>query len=409
MYQQYAPPRAWGYSDYYPYYSGPHSNGRGMHRRPGKPGKGVRFCPACGLAHNDTRLTMCRDPGCAAQLTAVVPPPGGNETTQQQGHGQQQAKNAGHQQQQQARNAGHKGTIKPPPPSQMPAGGGLTVGEVAAIKAIETQQLRKQELDDQGCWPPASSKDGEVKTLTAEQMASIAKLKSNIAALQSQPEEMQDQEMLAMLNNRLTKLVGKQPTPVGEQRASAKLTHFLGKLRSTYAADKEACIKETKDAHAALEAAQARVIKAAEWEDSIDKDFAKREERIQSILAQVTTDTQTAKVPTVHLPDAKIHYTLPVDVLGATLSGVVQDLTGEYNLEADGMELKIMNALCSRIMTQELQTTTTASASMDLDLLGDTGQDTPCRRTTMAADSGDAWATPIPNAAEEEADCCYPW
>ena len=344
-------------------YFGPQSYGKHMHRRPnpsarlGRAGQPCRFCPACGTAHNDSRLTTCRNKDCGAPLTPPTPPapPTGGKGNEQQRIAVQPPRASGAN--------GQKAptppvrTIKPLHPNQMPVGGGLNQGELNSLIAIEMQQKRRQELDEQGCWPPTSTTDGEPTALSAEDALAIAKHKNSIAALQSLPEEMQDADLIADLEAKLSKLSGKQPTTIGEQRAAGKLTHLLGKLRTTYAADKEACQRESKAAAAALEAAQLRVAKAAEWESTLDSQFRKREARVQATLDNCTCDPPpTIAVPTVHLPDATIQYSLPPDVLASTLAGVVREVTSENQLATDSLELKIMKCSAPRLSPGRFKT-----------------------------------------------------
>ena len=342
------------------YYYGPSSYGRYMHRRPPPPntkaGKPSRFCPACGLIHNDQRLVCCRNPACGAALTPPAPgPPGqfGKNGGRPPAAGQGQPKppttngNAKNAANRNNGNGNSGNTIKPLPPSQKPVGGGLLRGELDSLLAIEARQRRQQELDDQGIWPAAQARDGEKPALSPEEAALIAKYKKNLAMLQGLPVEEQDTDSINLLESKLRKLVGKQPTPLGEQREAAKVTHYLGKLRTAYAHDKEACHAESKAAQTALEEAQQRVAKAAEWEASIDKAFHAREVRIQSILTNCSGDAP----PTVHLPTAPMSLALPVEILSPLLSAQVQQGRDELGLGVETKELKAIEAFAARLVS----------------------------------------------------------
>ena len=420
MYHQGAP---WGgMYNMHDYYYGPHSFGKHKHRRPdanvNKAGKTCRFCPACGLIHNDNRLTTCRNAACGTTLTPPTQPTtgekggaNGNGNGNGRGNTQQPPKNNG---QRLPPPPTHDGVIKPMHPNQRPVGGGLTQGELNTLIAVEMQQQRRQELDEQGCWPPAPAKEGVPTALSAEDALAVARYKSSITALQSVPVETQDVDLIAALETKLAKLAGKQASPIGEQRAAGKLTHILGKLRTTYAADKEACQREAKAAQAALEAAQLRVSKAEEWEQAIDAEFHKRQARVQAALDNCDTP-HTTTVPTVHLPDATIQYALPPDVLAAALSGAIQSITGEHQLAHDSLELKALNLLSSKILSKEIQNNMSAAAPAQvnyavgdasaLDLLGDVPMGPP--HTSMAGSLADAWQSPVPTSASdgEEAVC----
>ena len=371
-----------------------------MHRRPpnGKQNKSIRFCSACGLAHNDMRLTQCRNPSCGADLAPVVPPPPG-------GRGNGNTNNAGNNKNQQQQQQGSRNT-RNLQSSQVPVGGGLNKGELDSLLSIERQQKRQQELDDQGCWPAPAGKDGAV--FSDEDTMAIAKLKANIACLKGLPEDLQDQGSIASLEKKLAHIVGKAPTPVGEQRNAAKVTHLLGKVRSRYALDKEACQKEAKAAQAALEAAQARVAKAAESEASCDIDFSRRQARIQAILDQCSDalpmPTTTMGAPTVHLPDAPIKHTLPVGVLSSKLAAEKDRMQAEYSLDGEAVETKAIEAFCARLLDAELSTQQPTAANYavnnasPMDLLGD---EATTNHTAMNDNLADAWVTPVPCSGEE--------
>ena len=402
------------------YYYGPQSFGKGKHRRPNnsqtntnRSGHPCRFCPACGLVHSDNRLTTCRDPACGTQLTPPTTSPpsgskGGGKGTQQ-GQGTP-AKNGPRQPP-----PPQAGKILPLPPNQRPVGGGLNQGELNTLVAVEVQQLRRQELDEQGCWPPVPAKEGVPTALSADDALAVAMFKSSITALQSVPVETQDVDLIAALETKLAKVVGKQASPMGEQRAAGKLTHILGKLRTTYATDKEACQREAKAAQAALEAAQLRVSKAEEWDQAIDAEFHKRQARVQTALdncAPGDTPPPTRAVPTVHLPDATIQYALPPDVLASALSGAIQTITGEHQLGADSPELKAMQLLSSLLLSKEIQNNLGAPppAQVDyaagdasvMDLLGDIRMGSP--HTSMEGSLADAWQSPVPSGASDGED-----
>ena len=238
----------------------------------------------------------------------------------------------------------------------------------------------------------------------------MARIKTHLAALQELPEDIQDTESIRRLETKLAGFAGKQPTPLGEQREAAMLTHLLGKLRTTYALDKEACLKEAKAAKAALEAAQARVTKAEECEASIDLDFQRREARVKAVLANCTADA-----PIVHLPSAPTAHTLPVDILSTKLAAEAQKIRAELGLGVETPELRAVEAFCSRLLSSEMQSniaTDMANHFVAPSATADyaSGSTSPmdlldlnhAPHTSMVGDLGDAWMSPVPQCDSEE-------
>ena len=292
-----------------------------------------------------------------------------------------------------------KETTKPPHPNQVQVGGGLNKGELDNFLAIERRQLRHQQLDKEGGWPEPSGNGPQL--FSEEETAEIKKLQANLTALRALPEDTRDEDAISKMQAKLDTVYGKKPTATGGEKEAAKLSHYLGKIRSTYAATTESCNKEVDAAKVALQAATERLQKAEEAVVANDKDYNLRRARVQKVLDQCScspVEESSEAHPTTTAQGETLQYHLPVDVLATKLSAEVNKIKEQYGLQGHStVQMEAVDAFCTRLLTTELSAGLTDHVNlhhqlMEQDTIGELGQQ----------DVYTAWAAPVGEDEDEE-------